>query len=95
MDIKTYRVILKKEEPSTDLKNELGVIKCQEAMIVFSPQKSDDNMSRSYPMKDLQYSSVATIGSWFKKSKVVHLRFGSKDVFVNVYLEPIDHSPEF
>ena len=95
MDIKTYRVILKKEEPSTDIKNELGALICQEAMIVFSPQKADNNFSRSYPMKDLQYSSVATIGSWFKKSKVVHLRFGSKDVFVNVYLEPIDHSPEF
>ncbi len=95
MEIKSYRVILKKEEPFTDLKNELGVVKCQEAMVVFSPQKSDENLSRSYPMKDLQYSSVATLGSWFKKSKVVHLRFGSKDVFVNVYLEPIDHSPEF
>ena len=95
MEIKSYRVILKKEDPSTDLKNELGALQCQEAMIKFTPQKSDENLSRSYPMKDLQFSSVTTFGSWFRKSKVVHLRFGTKDVFVNVYLEPMDHSPEF
>ncbi|MHA1976510.1 MAG: hypothetical protein ACW98F_13760 [Candidatus Hodarchaeales archaeon] len=95
MEIKSYRVILKKEEPSTDLKNEFGTLKCQESKILFAPQKSDKNLTRSYPMKDLQYSSIATIGSWFNKSKAVHLRFGSKDVFVNVFLEPMDHSPEF
>ena len=95
MEIKSYRVILKKEDPSTGLKNELGALQCQEAMIKFTPQKSDENLSRSYPMKDLQFSSVTTFGSWFRKSKVVHLRFGTKDVFVNVYLEPMDHSPEF
>jgi hypothetical protein len=95
MALNSYRVILKKEIPSTDIKNVIGVLTCQDSMIQFTPQTSDENLSRSYPLKDLQLSSITSLGSLFWKKQVVQLNFQSKGVSVDVLFEPLDHSPDF
>lgn len=95
MNLKSYRVILKKEIPSTDIKDSHGVLKCQESVILFSPQQSANNMHRTYSLKDLQNMSITTLGWWFIKKPVVLLNLRKDEVSVDVFLEPLDHSPEY
>ena len=95
MNLKSYRVVLKKENPSTDIKNVQGVLNCQESDIIFSPQHPASNMRRTYSLKDLQSISLTTQGWWITKKQIVLLAFSKEDVTVEVFLEPLDHSAEF
>lgn len=95
MDIKSFRVILKKENPSTGIKNTHGVLKCQDSSFVFTPQSSDETLQRKYPIKDLKSVMPVLVNHWFRKKQVLFMQFERKQVSVDVYFEPLDHSTDF
>ncbi|MHA2174681.1 MAG: hypothetical protein ACXABI_07620 [Candidatus Hodarchaeales archaeon] len=95
MVINSYRVILRKEIPSTDINNVGGILKCQNEVILFSPADSDENKRRSYSFKDLQGLSILQYREWFRKKESVELQFGKGEVKVEVQLIPLDHSAKF
>ena len=95
MNLKSYRVVLRKEIPSTDIKNSPGVLKCQDSMIIFTPQEQANEWQRTYSLKDLQSISLTTLGWWFTKKQIVLLKFSKENVSVEVFIQPLDHSSEF
>ena len=95
VNLKSYRVVLRKEIPSTDIKNSSGVLKCQNSTIILSPQEPANDWQRNYPLKDLQSISLTTLGWWFMKKQVILLKFAKDNVSVEVFIEPLDHSSEF
>ena len=52
-DIMKFRVILKHEDPSTDIKNVEGLLTFQKNMIIFLPKNQDPNLERSYSINEL------------------------------------------
>ncbi len=95
MDIKSFRVVLKKENPSTGIKNAHGVLKFQDSSFTFSPNSLDETLQRKYPIKDLKSVTPALVNHWFSKKQVLLLKFERKQVSVEVYFEPLDHSTDF
>lgn len=94
-DIIQFRVILKHEDPSTDIKNVKGLLTFQKNMMIFIPQNRDPNLERSYPMKDFVNAELVLSREWFKKKELVVVRFSRKNVSVSVYVETIDLSPDY
>lgn len=95
MGNKSYRIILRKESPSTDIDNVVGILECQNETILFSPADSDENMNRSYSFRDFQESTIVQYREWFRKKESVMLQFKTGDVLVEVHIVPLDHSAEF
>lgn len=95
MDIKSFRVILKKENPSTGIKNAHGVLKFQDSSFAFTPESLNENLQRKYPVKDLKSITPVLVNHWFSKKKVLSMLFERKQVSVEVYFEPLDHSTDF
>ena len=95
MDIKSFRVILKKESPSTGIKNAHGILKCQDSSFIFTSQSLDETQHREYPIKDLKSVMPVLVNQWFRKKRVLLMRFERKQVSVEVYFEPLDHSTDF
>ncbi|MFX0014202.1 MAG: hypothetical protein ACFE98_06380 [Candidatus Hermodarchaeota archaeon] len=94
-DIIKFRVILKQEDPSTDIKNTKGVLIFQKNKIIFNPNNLDPNLKRTYSIDDLTKAILITIRERLKKKQVVLLTFMKNNVTVSVYFEPIDISSEF
>ena len=69
MDIKSFRVILKKENPSTGIKNAHGVLKFQDSSFAFTPESLNENLQRKYPVKDLKSFTPVLVNHWFSKKK--------------------------
>ncbi|MHA1444130.1 MAG: hypothetical protein ACTSR4_05200 [Candidatus Hodarchaeales archaeon] len=95
MDIKSFRVILKKESPSTGIKDVHGILKCQDSSFIFTPQSLNENLQREYPIKDLKGVTPVLVNHWFRKKSVLLMQFERKQVSVDVYFEPLDHSTDF
>ena len=95
MDIKSFRVILKKENPSTGIKDIRGVLKCQDSSFIFTPESSDETLKRNYSIKDLKSITPALLNHWLRKKRVLLMQFERKQVSVDVYFEPLDHSTDF
>jgi hypothetical protein len=95
MDIKSFRVILKKENPSTGIKDIHGVLKCQDSSFIFTPQSLEESLQRKYPIKDLKSLTPVLVNHWFRKKSILLMQFERKQVSIEVYFEPLDHSTEF
>ena len=95
MEIKSYRIVLRKENPSTDINNVTGILNCQKEKILFSPADSNENMSRSYSFSDFQGLSIVQYREWFRKKESVVLQFKKGGVVVDVHIIPLDHSAKF
>ena len=94
-DIIQYRVILKHEDPSTDIKNVKGLLTFQKNMIIFFPQNRDPNLERSYPINELIKAELVSSREWLKRKELVLLLFSRNDVSVSVCFETIDLSPNY
>lgn len=94
-DIIKFRVFLKHENPSTDIKNVEGLLTFQKKMIIFFPRSRDPNLERSYPMNEFVNAELVVSREWFKKKELVLLSFARNDVSVSVYFETIDISPDY
>ncbi len=94
-DIKKFRVILKHEDPSTDIKNVKGLLTFQKNMVIFIPQSRDPYLERSYPMNEFVNADLVISREWFKKKELVSLNFARNDVSVLVSFETIDISPDY
>jgi hypothetical protein len=94
-EIKNFRVILKKEEPSTDIKNVSGVLSFLQSKIQFLPSKSNPNLERTYNSSDLTNIFIVPIRKWFKKKDIIIFQFLKGKVSVSVYFDPIDVSPDY
>ncbi|MHA2328275.1 MAG: hypothetical protein ACXACR_07110 [Candidatus Hodarchaeales archaeon] len=92
---KKFRVILKYEDPSTDIKNTRGVLIFKENEIKFIPQVPEINLERSYSMNDLSGAIKVSLREWLKKKEIILLQFSKKQVSVSAFFEPIDVSPDF
>ncbi|MHA2226000.1 MAG: hypothetical protein ACXAC8_12390 [Candidatus Hodarchaeales archaeon] len=92
---KKFRVILKYEDPSTDIKNTRGVLIFKENEIKFIPQVPEINLERSYSMNDLSGAIKVSLREWLKKKEIILLQFTKKQVSVSAFFEPIDVSPDF
>jgi hypothetical protein len=92
---KKFRVILKYEDPSTDIKNTRGVLIFKENKIKFIPQVPEINLERSYSMNDLSGAIKVSLREWLKKKEIILLQFSKKQVSVSAFFEPIDVSPDF
>jgi hypothetical protein len=90
-----YRVILKQEFPSTDIKNIKGILVFQKNMIYFSPNDGNPNHKRVYAMNDITNAFMKEEREWFKKKEIVVIEFTKSNVSVSVYFEPIDLSSDF
>ena len=53
-DIKKFRVTLKQEDPSTDIKNVKGMLSLDKNKIIFDPQNHDPDLERTYALNDLK-----------------------------------------
>lgn len=95
MDTRKFRVILKHEDPSTDIENVKGLLTFQKNMMIFFPQNQDPNLERSYHMKEFVSANLVISREWFKKKELVQLNFARGDVSVSVSFESIDISPEY
>ncbi len=94
-DLKTFRVILLKEEPSTGINNIKGMITFQDNKIKFIPQKPNLDSERDYLITELENAMIVPIRKIFRKKSVVLLQFVRKDVSVLVYIEPSDVEPNY
>ena len=94
-DISKFRVILKREDPSIDIKNVKGLLIFQKNMLVFTPQNRDPNLERSYLIKELVNADLDKSRDWFKRIELVRLIFSRNNVSVSVYFEAIDLSPNY
>lgn len=94
-DISKFRIILKREDPSTDIENVKGTLAFQRSNIQFMPQTLDPTLERTYAWGDLTNAVVVTAREWFKKKELLLLQFTKKQASVSVYFEPIDVSPDF
>jgi hypothetical protein len=94
-DIKKFRVILKNEDPSTDIKNVKGLLTFQKNMVIFIPQSRDPYLERSYPMNEFVNADLVMSRERFKKKELVSLNFARNDVSVLVSFETIDISPDY
>jgi hypothetical protein len=94
-DIKKFRVILKNEDPSTDIKNVKGLLTFQKNMVIFIPQSRDPYLERSYPMNEFVNADLVMSRERFKKKELVSLKFARNDVSVLVSFETIDISPDY
>ncbi|MFX0050589.1 MAG: hypothetical protein ACFFAJ_13905 [Candidatus Hodarchaeota archaeon] len=92
---KKYRVILKKEDPSTDIKNVRGVLSFQEKKIVFMPKDSSHDLERTYMLNHLTTVKKVFLRELFMKKEIILLQFIHNQVSLDVYIEPIDVSPDF
>ncbi|MFX1517625.1 MAG: hypothetical protein ACFFC6_15075, partial [Promethearchaeota archaeon] len=94
-DIKRFRVLLKHEDPSTDIKNVKGLLTFQKNMIIFIPQNRDPNLERSYPINELTNAELIRTREWLIKKELVLLHFSRNNVSVSVYFESVDLSPNY
>ena len=94
-DIMKFRVILKHEDPSTDIKNVKGLLTFQKNLIIFLPQNRDPNFERSYPINELVTAELVISREWFKRRELVVAHFSRNNVSVSVYFEAIDLSPDY
>jgi hypothetical protein len=94
-DIMKFRVILKYEDPSTDIKNVKGLLTFQKNMVVFLPQNRDPNLERSYPINELVKAELVTSRGLLKRRELVGVHFSKNNVSVSVYFETIDLSPDY
>ncbi|MFX1282238.1 MAG: hypothetical protein ACFFB5_01225 [Promethearchaeota archaeon] len=94
-DIIKYRVILKKEDPSTDISNVKGILSFQRNNLIFTSDDLDPNLERTYAINELTNATILLMREWFKKKEIVSLQFTRRQVSVSVFFEPIDVSPEF
>ena len=94
-DIIQFRVILKHEDPSTDIKNVKGLLTFQKNMIIFIPQNRDPNLERSYPINELINAELVLSREWLKRKELVLLHFSRNNVPVSVYFETVDLSPNY
>ena len=94
-NITQFRVILKREDPPTDIKNVTGRLVFQNDKFIFYSKDLDENYCRNYDLKDFIDASIVSLKEWFRKKEVVLIKFAKKQVTVSVYLEPIDISAEY
>ncbi|MFX1506443.1 MAG: hypothetical protein ACFFDC_10040 [Promethearchaeota archaeon] len=94
-DIIKFRVILKHEDPSTDIKNVKGLLTFQKNMLIFLPENRDPNLERSYPINELVTAELVISREWFKRRELVVAHFSRNNVPVSVYFEAIDLSPDY
>ena len=94
-DIKRFRVLLKHEDPSTDIKNVKGLLTFQKNMIIFIPQNRDPNLERSYPINELTNVELIRSREWLIKKELVLLHFTRNNVSVSVCFESVDLSPNY
>ena len=94
-ELKRFRVILNKEEPSTDIKNITGIITFEGNNIKFTPQTLDPNLERVYTITDLTNAVIMPIRIRFRKKNVLLLQFRKKNVSVLVYIDPVDVEPDY
>ena len=94
-DIKRFRVLLKHEDPSTDIKNVKGLLTFQKNMIIFIPQNRDPNLERSYPINELTNAELIRSREWLIKKELVLLHFSRNNVSVSVCFESVDLSPNY
>ncbi|MFX0185622.1 MAG: hypothetical protein ACFE95_21265 [Candidatus Hodarchaeota archaeon] len=92
---KQFRVILKREEPSTDMKNVKGVLSFQKNKLIFLPRDYNKDLERIYSLSHLKMAMKVTVRELFKKKEIILLQLSHKQVSVDVYLEPIDVSSDF
>jgi hypothetical protein len=90
-----FRVILRQEDPSTDIKNVKGILSFQKKKIGFTPHDFNPNLERTYSTSDLTSAILSTVRDRLKKKEIVLLTFTKKQVSVSVFFEPIDVSPDF
>ncbi len=95
--ISEFRVILKKENPPTDIKNVKGnlILHFQKKEIIFLPKDENQNNSRIYAMTDFTNASIVTLKELFRKKELILIKFSKKQVGVDVYFEPIDVSADY
>lgn len=95
--ISEFRVILKKENPPTDIKNVKGklILHFQKKEMVFLPKDENQNNSRIYTMVDFTNASIVTLKELFRKKELILVKFSKKQVSVDVYFEPIDVSADY
>ncbi len=94
-EIKKFRITLKQEDPSTNIKNVKGMLSLEKNKIIFIPQNRDPDLERTYALIDLKNAMLISEREWFKKKQIVLLEFSKRQVSVSVYLEPIDVSSDF
>jgi rRNA-processing protein FCF1 len=92
---KQFRVILKREEPSTDIKNVKGILSFQKNKFIFLPRDYNKNLERTYTLSHLKSARKVTVRELFKKKEIILLQLSHKQASVDVYLEPIDVSSDF
>lgn len=92
---KKYRVILRKEDPETDIHNEVGILFFRKKDLLFSPSSMDPSNERAYRFGDLVDVHVGSVREWFKQKKVTVIQFTRNKVTVAVFIEPTDVTPEF
>jgi hypothetical protein len=92
---KKYRVILKKEDPETDIHNEEGILFFQKSDLLFNPSSMDPSKERVYRFGDVVDVQVASVREGLRRKKVSVLQFVRKNVNVAVFLVPIDITPEY
>ncbi|MHA1974669.1 MAG: hypothetical protein ACTSW1_16860 [Candidatus Hodarchaeales archaeon] len=95
VNVKKFRVLVVKEEPSTGLTKKRGTIFLNRGKIEFVPQNSNPNLVRSFSCKDLSSIKVTSIRSFLKKKEVVSLYFKEKHRDYTLYLEPTDITAKF
>lgn len=90
-----FRVVLKQEYPSSNIRNTHGTLKLEKKAIHFIPHTNEESYERIYEMNDLNSANVNINREWMRKKKTVELKFIKKQVSVTIDIEPIDVSPEF
>lgn len=90
-----FRVILKRENPPTDINNAKGTLIFQKDKIFFRSMDIDEIKDRKYALKDFSNASIFSVKEWFRKKEGVLIEFINKQVSVEVYFEPIDISAEY
>ncbi len=90
-----FRVILKRENPPTDINNAKGTLIFQKDKIFFRSMDIDEIKDRKYALKDFSSASIISFREWFRKKEGVLIEFIKKQVSVEVYFEPIDISAEY
>lgn len=95
VNLTEFRVILKRENPPTDINNAEGTLIFQKDKLFFRSRDIDENKDRKYALKDLSNTSIISFKEWFRKKEAVLVEFIKKQVSVEVYLEPIDISAEY
>lgn len=90
-----FRVILKKEEPETDIKNIKGILSLRGKKLLFSPNNQNIEAEREYSLSNIYNVVEIEVKEWFKTKSIVIVSLKKKDVKLKVHFEPLDYTSEF